>query len=464
MSNSKFEEMIIEDAADLQKFYRLMNYFGNMPEDLNYFNISFLLYRGDILSLDFIPKVQNIVPTLSDLLNNFSIESIWDIAFCIDIGEHVRHETEKIQSIEKIKEIINKRKINEKQYLPFVKESKGVFLWQHQLTNFLNLFFVNKEVSYHFMKSFNHKRASVQKRLQEFDMPIGKSVYDYIWNHAFGQVFYPARFEKAHYIWNVINGQKVLKHPIDEISVYGERITVWPTTRLKMAGWGPYGRMLMDFEYDPEKMDNIDRYLENEHPDSVIDGIVSKERFCKARYKILWILKEPSDEEGGGWSLTEFLSQPKKVMPYARKSTLQPIIHVSYGILKGPVPYAELPDSTGIIDILTEISVINVNKLPGGSRSDPSILKAAYNEFKELLYIQISCISPDVIIGGNTLSLFMQDLNVQQSEIDKSHTDTFFFKKYNRLWIDAYHPGQTNLTQEKYYNQILEIFDKEHPS
>ena len=72
-----------------------------------------------------------------------------------------------------------------------------------------------------------------------------------------------------------------------------------------------------------------------------------------------------------------------------------------------------------------------------------SSLQKAYNKNKDILFQQINDINPSIIIYGGTYHLFAKDIEVNIKNKLIKH-------------IDAYHPAQTNLTHEKYCNQIIE--------
>jgi len=51
-----------------------------------------------------------------------------------------------------------------------------------------------------------------------------------------------------------------------------------------------------------------------------------------------------------------------------------------------------------LIDILQNIALINIRKLPGNSSSDDKEIENAYTVHKSLLLKQIEIINPDIII------------------------------------------------------------------
>jgi hypothetical protein len=98
------------------------------------------------------------------------------------------------------------------------------------------------------------------------------------------------------------------------------------------------------------------------------DGITNPERFVKAPFKILWILKEANDPDGSGWDLREF---HRNVTVYSNwRRTYSKIMDVSYGIINGITEYKKLPDELSKMSVLEDVAIINVKKIGGNSLAD----------------------------------------------------------------------------------------------
>jgi hypothetical protein len=99
------------------------------------------------------------------------------------------------------------------------------------------------------------------------------------------------------------------------------------------------------------------------------------------------------------------------------------------------------------------------------TRSIPEEIEKAYNFNKEILLKQITEYKPDVVISGNTLRYFYNDLGISDDvllkPIDKSVTHYCIDK--NVLYINAYHPSYGRFWSEDgrkvYCNNILEVID-----
>jgi hypothetical protein len=195
------------------------------------------------------------------------------------------------------------------------------------------------------------------------------------------------------------------------------------------------------------------------------DGIICPEKFGKhpkSKRRILWILKEANDPDGGGWSLSDFLATrvdtSEGLFSYKRWSaTFGLVIKVSYGLLNGFIDYDKIEkDLKKASDILDYIAIINIKKVPGGSRAFLPKIEEEINP--QLILKQINEINPDIVIGGNTLWILAKNnLFLESKELSNESWGLF---KNNILWVDAYHPNNTTVTHEKYYSQIIELAKK----
>ncbi len=198
------------------------------------------------------------------------------------------------------------------------------------------------------------------------------------------------------------------------------------------------------------------------------DGIVDIDKYLNAKFKILWILKEPYDEfdgTGGGWGLTDGLSKENlyENKNIKRSPTYQPMIYVTYSILNGFPEWDQMDwirDNPDIAQSLNYIAYINVKKLPGYTRSDYKELSENYKKNKNLLLKQIKTYDPEIIIFGNTMPLFLSDLKISPEDMKSYNSIKYFNKDYNKIYIDAYHPAQTQITRENYVNDIVNIVKK----
>lgn len=182
------------------------------------------------------------------------------------------------------------------------------------------------------------------------------------------------------------------------------------------------------------------------------DGLSNIYAYRNSNLKILWILKEGycSDNDVGGWSITEDLFQD---YPYNRKilnKTHQKMAYVSYGILNKcywrNINY--LSNNPEIGEVLHEIAYININKMPANTRTDDNTLWDKYKIWKKILWEQIYAYNPDVIIFGNTFKYF------------KKH----IFKNDEPEWDSDYGVNiQNNARVNVCYQNNTLLIDTNHP-
>ena len=200
------------------------------------------------------------------------------------------------------------------------------------------------------------------------------------------------------------------------------------------------------------------------------DGIVDIDRYLAAPLKVLWILKEPYDEQvdgvpaGGGWRYRDYISQPNF---YAhrnpREKTLLPLTHVTYALLNGFLRYEDMPkvkEKPAMMEVLQSAAFMNINKLPGLTKSDDQLIRKSYADHRKLLFQQLETIRPDVVIGGNTLQWFKRDLdfdNLLEHKTDSVEVLT----RGSQIFIDAFHPAhQGRVLKEVYVNDIVSAVER----
>lgn len=202
------------------------------------------------------------------------------------------------------------------------------------------------------------------------------------------------------------------------------------------------------------------------------DGIADVDQYLRSPLKILWILKEPYDgcqggvATGGGWKYSELLTRRYCDLSSDR-NTWSPIAYVTYGLLHPGMSYEQMPDikdDPSLMKCLKEAAYINVGKLPAFKRSNESSIAKHYQVYRSLLHLQIKTYNPDVVIGGNTLRHFKEDLSLVYLPALKTQNLEAAVQGH-QVFIDAYHPANTKkgLTKSIYVNGILTAVRKALP-
>lgn len=156
----------------------------------------------------------------------------------------------------------------------------------------------------------------------------------------------------------------------------------------------------------------------------ILDGLTNPEMYAKAPIKIMFMLKEAYDYDkktrtigSGGWNHTDYLND-KGEYDYniiTEVKTHQRVSMIATGILRGlsyDNPQRKVLTEFEVLSDFKSLAWINVGKFPApdGVSTSPARLRTVYNYWKEILFRQIEEYTPDVIIFGNTFSVFKNDL------------------------------------------------------
>ncbi len=215
--------------------------------------------------------------------------------------------------------------------------------------------------------------------------------------------------------------------------------------------------------------DQIKSTIKSGNPelDPIYDGIIDVEKYVQAKYRILWVLKEPYDGKdengnpfGGGWSIPELVRSKHTIWEFegGGRPTFRPMIYTSWGIFNNFCQWNKMNDveeDPSMLEALKSIAYINVKKLPGMTESRGSHLQKAYNQDKDLLFKQIECFNPDIVIFGYTISYFLPDLGFRHEDFHSFGSLKYIIHD-KKIYIDAYHPAQRNtISAPEYCNDII---------
>jgi len=208
------------------------------------------------------------------------------------------------------------------------------------------------------------------------------------------------------------------------------------------------------------------------NPYPIRDGVLNPMRYSTSNPKILWVLQEAYDRKGNDWKMSELIDRFVKDKGFGKTwQTWEMILYVSWSILNPQndklLRWNEMPDHSEkpeLIETLYNIAFINVKKSPNtvDSRSREPEIRKAYKQNKEILLDQISTYDPDIIIFGNTMTYFYNDLGIKQDKIVIHSTNTNYLINNKCLYIDVYHPAyKKGLKQrEAYCDEIVEVIER----
>ena len=183
-----------------------------------------------------------------------------------------------------------------------------------------------------------------------------------------------------------------------------------------------------------EKEDLLFAEWREKRPDLVADGIADEQAYSASPIKLLFVLKEVNDPDGGGWDLREFICAG------GRPQTWNNITRWTEGIqqLSKDSPWSDLEsiDERRRKQALSSIAAINLKKTPGGHTTDIDGLAATATEDREFLNRQMGLYDPDIIIccGAATSDILHSLIHF---------SDEPFWKMTRRgVWFHEFRPGK----------------------
>lgn len=178
------------------------------------------------------------------------------------------------------------------------------------------------------------------------------------------------------------------------------------------------------------------------------DGVADIEAYQQSSPKVMWVLKEPYDDfkedgspYGGDYTLMEDLKKNRNAQLGTMPLTIQRVIYTTYGIFTD-YEYDDMgwyyePET---YKYLFQIAYVNLSKMPGGTKSGSMTTK--YQIWRDIVLKQFDLYKPDVMIFGHTFQDVKDDLGVRDEDrILTGNGWVDIYRKDNRLYVDAYHPG-----------------------
>jgi hypothetical protein len=221
---------------------------------------------------------------------------------------------------------------------------------------------------------------------------------------------------------------------------------------------------------------NIDEYVKRFSPrkyknrEPILDGIPNVKHYLNSKIKICWVLKEPYDEnngQGGGFSLRKMLINDLRKKEHNFGRTWTPIGYLSYSLLNGFVPYNKLMDidKNTVMKSLLDIAYINIGKMPAkfGTYSPYKAVKPEYEIWAPILMYQLLKYDPDIIIFGNTMDYFWEDLKLDNGKYRKSKNGDYVLKD-EKQYLYVYHPAvrESTISEKDYFTGIINSVKKEY--
>ena len=188
-----------------------------------------------------------------------------------------------------------------------------------------------------------------------------------------------------------------------------------------------------------DENNNVIEMEEIEKTNEVGDGIINEDIFNGQSLKILFILRETheetdNEEDKGGWHIKEVIEKWIN-WDTSRIPTYENIVDTISTIFK----------KNRSREIIEEVAIINIKKIPGTKKSNKSVLAKHFNDNKERLCQEIKKINPDVIIFGGTAHYFEKYWKINRNMFKKERGEcNYIIKKINEREVICpivYHPS-----------------------
>lgn len=172
----------------------------------------------------------------------------------------------------------------------------------------------------------------------------------------------------------------------------------------------------------------------------VPDGAVCAETFESTDTRIVFLLKEVNDPDGGNWDLREFLRDG------GRGATWNNVTRWTKGLLALPqlLPWGDLEhiDKEARIGTLRNIAAVNLKKVPGGGGADVDVLRDFARRNREYLRRQLELYRPSLIVGcgGDVTSVLFGEI-LPEPDWRRSVRGVRYARIEGATYLDYYHPN-----------------------
>jgi len=207
-----------------------------------------------------------------------------------------------------------------------------------------------------------------------------------------------------------------------------------------------------------EQEDGMFSVMREKCPTLIPDGVVNEEAFLKAKFRIVYVLKEVNGEKDKDWDLRDFLCEG------ARPETWDNIARWTEGILNLETDrhWSEMEDVSKERrkKYLKKICAVNLKKTSGGCVANNRNINLVASENQEFLEQQIKIYKPDIIICCGTKESFF-DFLYEDKKIDRSMTarGIWFRDNGETILISFAHPASRTKSCFLYYALLDAVKD-----
>jgi len=213
-----------------------------------------------------------------------------------------------------------------------------------------------------------------------------------------------------------------------------------------------------EIEIEQEKIDNeVKKIAEGLDAEAVYDGVILPKRYVSNPIKTLWVWREPHDSDGDYCYKKAIIEKRLEVRDTRRNVYFDPMRYVEYSLKNNLVFYDDIPDADKDVEVsklLGQTAVINIKKTLGGAGVDWSTFWNYVDKFSHLVKRQLEIAEPKIIIATGTIEFFNKYGYLANASI---HEKTFghYYVSDGKIILNCYHPKQTQITQERYCDDII---------
>ena len=191
------------------------------------------------------------------------------------------------------------------------------------------------------------------------------------------------------------------------------------------------------------------------HPRFVADGVIDEASYITARTRVLFLLKEVDDADGGGWDLRniDLLSSVWQ--------TWNNLARWAYGLLNDTpwMPWSSVPESNSQFrrNWLQYICAVNIKKVGGGSSADAGLVSEYANEDSAFLRRQLALYRPQLTICCGTADYLHYVYAKEEFTGWRATSNGTLFSTHKDLGtvINYYHP-QARYPANSLYTMLIE--------
>ena len=198
----------------------------------------------------------------------------------------------------------------------------------------------------------------------------------------------------------------------------------------------------------------------------ISDGVLDSELYEKAPVKVAWVLKQDREDCQDGSSYADRIRAAAKAGRVQASPTWAPMAYASYALIHGVSDYWKIPNANDCATAMLSTAVFEIQKELGNPSTRDSVVRDGHRVYGDLLARQIRAADPDVMIVCLPETLRWVVMRIKSDVLtDKNDGwrwgNCAAFPFGAKLFLWAWHPAQTQISQEEYVMSIVKRW-REH--